>query len=109
MEVLDLAGLGVGMEAEAGVVGMEDGEDTLAGLLGGAGVVSMVDTEAGEDTMVDTMIHSFSALAQDFGRDITGEAITRIIGGGPMDTTPGGLMDTMPDGLTKGGPTIQRE
>ena len=39
----------------------------------------MVDTGAGEDTMVDSMGEFFSALAQDFGRDITG-AITHIIG-----------------------------
>ena len=46
----------------------------------------MVDTGAGEDTMVDSMAaivdsmgEFFLALAQDFGRDITG-AITHIIG-----------------------------
>ena len=32
-----------------------------------------------EDTMVDSMVDFISALAQDFGLDITG-AITRIIG-----------------------------
>jgi hypothetical protein len=39
----------------------------------------MEDTEAGEDTMVDSMEDFISALAQDFGLGITG-AITRIIG-----------------------------
>jgi len=65
-------------DAEAGediLVGiMEDteaGEDILLGI--------MEDTEAGEDTMVDSMADFISALAQDFGLDITG-AITRIIG-----------------------------
>ncbi len=113
MEVLDLAGLEVGMEAgvavdmEAGVgPTVEAGEDSMAVVQWEvAGVGSMVDMEAGEDTMADTMMHSFSALAQDFGRDITGA--TRIIGGGPMDTMQGTLMGTMPDGLTKGRPTIQ--
>ncbi len=111
MEVLDLAGLVVDMEAgvgsmvEAGVgPTAEAGEDSMAVVQWEvAGVGSMVDT----DTMADTMMHSFSALAQDFGRDITGGVITRTIGGGPIHTMQGGLMGTMPDGLMKGGPTIR--
>ena len=39
----------------------------------------MVDMEAEEDTMVDSMAVFISALVRDFGRDITG-AITHIIG-----------------------------
>ena len=68
-----------------------------------------MDTEAGEDTMEDSMADFFSALAQDFGLDITG-AITRIIGelrqwGGPMEAGP---MRPMRAGPMLDGPTIHR-
>jgi hypothetical protein len=87
------------MEAEAGVVGMEAGGDTLAGLLVGAGVGITV----GMGTTI--MVGMGATMAGVF---IHTGAITRIIGGGRIHTTQGGLMGTMPDGLTKGGPTIQR-
>ena len=61
------------------MVDTEAGEDTMVGF--------MEDTQVGEDTMVDSMVAMVDsmadfllALAQDFGLDITGEII-RIIGG----------------------------